>query len=210
LGTSSIGDDELRSLFAKVPTNTIILIEDIDCVFRKRRQTKDNESKVTFSGLLNAIDGVVASEGRLLFMTTNFINQLDAALIRPGRCDVKLLIENADADQGRKMFLRFFPNEEVLADQFGQLVGQGTYSMAAVQGQLLQHSGDPARAISCFSEIQQMSVQGQSYCNSEIVNEPQAANEVSDGTQGELGVQAVSTVSTVAEPEDLHQDNLGE
>ena len=47
-------------------------------------------SGVTFSGLLNAIDGVASQEGRLFFMTTNHIEKLDPALIRPGRCDVKV------------------------------------------------------------------------------------------------------------------------
>lgn len=37
---------------------------------------------VTFSGLLNALDGVAATEGRVMFMTTNHIERLDAALIR--------------------------------------------------------------------------------------------------------------------------------
>ena len=37
---------------------------------------------VTFSGLLNALDGVAATEGRVTFMTTNHLNRLDPALIR--------------------------------------------------------------------------------------------------------------------------------
>lgn len=155
LGTASLGDDDLRNLFGKVPLNTIVLIEDIDCVFRKRKSTKDNDSKITFSGLLNAIDGIVASEGRLLFMTTNHIDTLDAALIRPGRCDVQVLFENADAEQGRRMFARFFPDPDyrLLADEFGRLVGAGSYCMAAVQGHLLRYSNHPADCISNFSEI---------------------------------------------------------
>ena len=42
-----------------------------------------------FPGLLNALDGVVASEGRLTFMTSNYPERLDPALIRPGRVDVR-------------------------------------------------------------------------------------------------------------------------
>ena len=42
---------------------------------------------MTFSGLLNAIDGVTSTEGRIVFMTTNYIDRLDPALIRPGRVD---------------------------------------------------------------------------------------------------------------------------
>lgn len=44
---------------------------------------------MTFSGLLNCLDGVASTEARILFMTTNYLNRLDPALVRPGRVDVK-------------------------------------------------------------------------------------------------------------------------
>ena len=44
----------------------------------------------TFSGLLNALDGVVATEERLIFMTTNHIARLPPVLIRPGRIDLRV------------------------------------------------------------------------------------------------------------------------
>ncbi len=52
-------------------------------------------SDVTFSGLLNVLDGVASSEERLIFMTTNYLERLDPALIRPGRVDYVQLINNA-------------------------------------------------------------------------------------------------------------------
>lgn len=39
---------------------------------------------VTLSGLLNAIDGIASAEGRLLFCTTNHLESIDPALVRPG------------------------------------------------------------------------------------------------------------------------------
>lgn len=51
-------------------------------------------SRVTLSGLLNAIDGVASSEDRVIFMTTNHVERLDSALIRPGRVDVKQFFGN--------------------------------------------------------------------------------------------------------------------
>ena len=51
------------------------------------------------AGLLNAIDGVAAQEGRMLFMTTNHIERLSAALIRPGRVDVRLEFAHATEEQ---------------------------------------------------------------------------------------------------------------
>jgi chaperone BCS1 len=48
----------------------------------------DKKGGITLSGLLNVIDGVAASEGRILIMTTNHMDKLDAALLRPGRVDM--------------------------------------------------------------------------------------------------------------------------
>lgn len=49
----------------------------------------DGLNRVTFSGLLNCLDGVASTEARILFMTTNYLERLDPALVRPGRVDVK-------------------------------------------------------------------------------------------------------------------------
>ncbi|CAB4413218.1 unnamed protein product [Rhizophagus irregularis] len=75
-----------------------MLLEDIDAAFTQKRQPTDQQgyqSMVTFSGLLNALDGVASSEERIIFMTTNHVELLDKALIRPGRIDVKELLGDA-------------------------------------------------------------------------------------------------------------------
>jgi len=48
-----------------------------------------NSGGITFSGLLNALDGVAAQEGKVLVMTTNHVERLDPALVRPGRIDIR-------------------------------------------------------------------------------------------------------------------------
>ena len=60
------------------------------------------------AGLLNAIDGVAAQEGRMLFMTTNHLERLNEALIRPGRVDVRLEFTHASAEQITDFFVRFY------------------------------------------------------------------------------------------------------
>lgn len=71
---------------------------------------KDNEPPrgITLSGLLNALDGIAAAEGRLLFATTNCYAALDEALRRPGRMDVHVHFENATKWQARELFWSFF------------------------------------------------------------------------------------------------------
>ncbi|PPQ97227.1 hypothetical protein CVT26_000753 [Gymnopilus dilepis] len=67
---------------------------------------------LSLSGLLNALDGVAASEGRLLFATTNHLDRLDPALCRPGRLDVWVEFKNASKWQAEALFRNFFPCEE--------------------------------------------------------------------------------------------------
>ena len=63
---------------------------------------------ITLSGLLNAIDGVAAQEGRLLFATTNRYESLDLALRRPGRMDRHIEFSLASRYQITEMFRRFY------------------------------------------------------------------------------------------------------
>lgn len=51
---------------------------------------------------------VAAQEGRLLFMTTNHIERLNPALIRPGRVDVKCQLGLCSTTQARAMFVSFY------------------------------------------------------------------------------------------------------
>ena len=45
-----------------------------------------------FQGLLNVLDGIVDTPGRIVVMTTNHIETLDPALIRPGRIDKRICL----------------------------------------------------------------------------------------------------------------------
>ncbi|KIX02040.1 uncharacterized protein Z518_07979 [Rhinocladiella mackenziei CBS 650.93] len=65
-------------------------------------------SRVTLSGLLNAIDGVAAPEGHVLIMTTNKPYELDDALVRAGRISVRVGFKNASKAQAEEIFLRMY------------------------------------------------------------------------------------------------------
>ena len=66
------------------------------------------KSSVTFSGLLNALDGVASSEERIIFMTTNHYDRLDPALIRPGRVDIHEILDDAHGEQAERLFRKFY------------------------------------------------------------------------------------------------------
>ncbi|HEU5397957.1 MAG TPA: AAA family ATPase [Gammaproteobacteria bacterium] len=118
--------DDLTDLLDSVATSSILLIEDIDCVGAAAERIsqctagKENAAqeatppppvattaqapaaeKITASDLLNFIDGIIASQGRILVMTTNHPEKLDAALVRAGRVDRKWEITYASEAQLR-------------------------------------------------------------------------------------------------------------
>ncbi|KAK3902558.1 mitochondrial chaperone bcs1 [Staphylotrichum tortipilum] len=64
--------------------------------------------RLSLSGLLNILDGVASQEGRVLIMTTNHLEKLDKALIRPGRVDMTVKFDRADTDMIRAIFRAIF------------------------------------------------------------------------------------------------------
>ncbi|KAF8625116.1 hypothetical protein AX15_005540 [Amanita polypyramis BW_CC] len=87
---------------------------------RRRGRSGDQLSDVntlSLSGLLNALDGVAAAEGRVLFATTNHLERLDPALSRPGRMDVWVEFKNASKWQAEALFRNFFPSTEDEKDE---------------------------------------------------------------------------------------------
>jgi chaperone BCS1 len=66
------------------------------------------QSGVTFSGLLNTLDGIASSSSRIVFMTTNHLSTLDPALVRPGRVDLVAYIGDATPHQATTLFNRFY------------------------------------------------------------------------------------------------------
>lgn len=114
LSERGLTDDRLNHLLNNAPERSIILLEDIDAAFVSREESAsqiaayDGLSRLTFSGLLNCLDGVASTEARIVFMTTNYLERLDPALIRPGRIDFKEYIGYCDRYQLEQMFMRFY------------------------------------------------------------------------------------------------------
>lgn len=96
-------DATLIKVIAGRPDKSIILFEDIDCLFAnlkrsesveesKEGEKKDNSIKVTLSCILNILDGAYTPEDVIFILTTNHIDKLDDAIRRDGRTDLKLEI----------------------------------------------------------------------------------------------------------------------
>jgi len=107
-----LSDDSLKSAIERVPENAIVVLEDVDALFGKGREKKIHQSPLTFSGLLNALDGVGNHNGLIFVLTTNFKDQLDDALVRDGRVDLRVRFDYCTPDQMEKLFDNFYPPKE--------------------------------------------------------------------------------------------------
>ncbi|KAL7807223.1 BCS1 N terminal domain-containing protein [Trichoderma gracile] len=131
------------SLFSNLPTRCLVLLEDIDTAgLTHTREEPDSTAapipppnpsspngapgqtpgaggRLSLSGLLNILDGVASQEGRLLIMTTNHIEKLDKALIRPGRVDMMVPFSLADRTMTQAIFRAIYApfESEITSDE---------------------------------------------------------------------------------------------
>lgn len=107
-------DDVLIGAFVTAPAKSILVIEDIDAMLinghRDSKKISQNKSRkgVTLSGFLNVLDGILSPDGRVVFMTTNYPERLDKALLRAGRTDVHVRFEALDRESVYTMFKAFY------------------------------------------------------------------------------------------------------
>lgn len=104
----------LMYVLERVQPNSFVLIEDIDALYKDREGRGD----LTFSDFINIIDGLSSKEGILLFMTTNHAENIDPALLRPGRADRHITMNYANRDQVLSIFTAYLPNQLHLFDFF--------------------------------------------------------------------------------------------
>ncbi|TFA97626.1 putative mitochondrial chaperone BCS1-B [Trichoderma ghanense] len=143
LSSISATEEGLTSLFSNLPTRCLVLLEDIDTAGLTHTreepdatatsspppnpsspnsatgQTPGAGARLSLSGLLNILDGVASQEGRLLIMTTNHIEKLDKALIRPGRVDMMVRFSLADRTMTQAIFRAIYApfESEITSDE---------------------------------------------------------------------------------------------
>ncbi|KAF4946439.1 hypothetical protein FGADI_11196 [Fusarium gaditjirri] len=183
LSSPNLSEDSLATLFRDLPRTCLVLLEDIDAAGltnkRKKQETqaingppKPMREPISLSGLLNVIDGVGAQEGRVLVMTSNHTENIDPALLRPGRVDFSVefglassdtitqlfrlmygtsydevgSIEHAETTEASEKSVDTTKSVAALAEEFTRLVPSLVFSPAAIQGYLLMHE-DPIGAV---------------------------------------------------------------
>lgn len=146
-----MNDDRLVELMLSLPPRSLLLLEDIDAVAPTRASKpkptvnaattpiagKDDSAEgITLSGLLNCMDGLTAPDGAVIIMTTNHPELLDAALLRPGRVDIRVTFGPATREQIERMCARLNPRLHLNGHVDSMLAQK--FTTAQVQAELLR------------------------------------------------------------------------
>jgi cell division protease FtsH len=93
-----VGARRVRQLFRQASRHkpAIIFIDELDCVGKNRNSDTNGEHQQTINALLAAMDGFESSQGIVVMGATNRPDDLDEALLRPGRFDRKVHVPYPD------------------------------------------------------------------------------------------------------------------
>ncbi|UDL16847.1 AAA-ATPase [Arthrobacter phage Atuin] len=135
-------DDTLSECFGNIPANSLVVLEDIDALkATKDRKEGDStvETGVTQQGLLNVLDGFQSPHGVITIMTTNYLDKIDEAIIRPGRVDLTEELSAMDTYQLHglcKYALGFVP------EGLPEITPEDNITSASVMGVVRKHVPD--------------------------------------------------------------------
>jgi DNA polymerase III delta prime subunit len=146
------------------------------------RQLKNlNNDSITLADILNIVDGVLETPGRILVLTSNFPDKLDKALLRPGRIDLIINFKECNIDQLTEMFNHFYKQE--LNFDFSPAI-DGVYVPAYVQEILLRHLDDPQAAYDhLVDNVGEYLSQKNSHMREEIASSFDITNPSSDRSE---------------------------
>jgi hypothetical protein len=157
-----------------------------------------NEHKITLSFLLNLLDGVLETPGRIIIMSANWIDKLDHALIRPGRFDIISVFKKCETSMIIRMFEHYYDTK--LSPDLVDLINRMKIvfiSPAELSKLLFENFGQ-----NLDGAIKQLVVMYQTALDE--VDEPQLSDAVSNG--GSSGHTSEGTTSPTASSES-HKDN---
>ena len=155
---NNMDDNNFMRAIRTAPANTMLVLEDIDVLFKERKSNDELKNSISFSGLLNSLDGLGYKPEQITWLTTNYECNLDNALIRPGRIDNSYHFDYTNKNQTLSMFNKFFPENTERENHLWENLKNYKYTTAILQQFFLENINDieglfNEENINRFSEI---------------------------------------------------------
>ena len=116
---AGLGAKRVRSIFEEVRKNapSILFIDELDAVARKRGSSLsgNDEREQTLNQILVEMDGMEENSGVLILAATNRPDVLDPAILRPGRFDRTITLNNPDIKE-REAILKLHAKGKRISD----------------------------------------------------------------------------------------------
>ena len=93
-------------------------------------EKQQDDDAITLSYILNIIDGIRETPGRILIITSNYYNKIDEALRRPGRIDYPLEMKNASKQTICDMYKHYYGKS--FPKQYLDKINDGAFSPAQI------------------------------------------------------------------------------
>ena len=143
-------DSQLFYLIKSLKQNSILLIEDVDKLFYKDDEDdgiRESKTRISFSTFINCMDGALYKRGLICIFTTNHIDSIDPALLRTGRTDKKINIDNP-TEELIKMYYDDFYDTSL---DISLVKGVKGMPMSKIQEICISNRNDPEYALSCIT-----------------------------------------------------------
>lgn len=114
-----LGAKRVRELFASARKTApcIVFIDELDAIGGKRGDIGGNsEQRQTINALLAEMDGFSGAENILVIAATNRIEDLDAALLRPGRFDKHIAVPLPETAEERLEVMKLYTKDKKFAE----------------------------------------------------------------------------------------------
>lgn len=122
LTSADFNNQILQDALTSMPRRALLVLEDVDVLFNEDRKSEASQA-LTFSGMLNALDGLISMDGVITIFSTNHLEQLDTALIRGGRVDRRFEFVHPSGKQMVSFFKSFYEDApDEIASRFADLV----------------------------------------------------------------------------------------
>ena len=129
----------------KIPKDCLFVLEDIDALYIDREKSHDN--RVSFSCILNFLDGVYSKEDLVTIITTNHLNRLDKAILRPMRIDKIIKFTFCSKYQYDNIFDKFFPDNKELMTNIYKIIKNKKFTTSMLQKWFITYLDEPKELI---------------------------------------------------------------